>query len=596
MVKDYLQDKGLPTYDSGVNGKKAEEPTVINQTIAPQSSDEKDQTPIDQQDTIKVKNSTPAMSLKRMLELNPYRKLGLYETMPVKYYNGVPGNKFFKITRYYGIKRDANYCEKVDLYNLFHQNNVMENIKFISDYAGEESLIRKLVMPRYGPDTLPGVKMSMRRSWYKKPLFNFPLNATMYFFKRVMVHHYYQPNQQIMCQSQAYNHIPGHGVLTRKDLVVDSIKEYAKTYQNQTQCFKENIYFPIAYRLNHYDECRQFFAEIETEQFQENKKTDPIQYIIKVGFGAHRAAGLALFDQLEENKLRAKYAGGAMCGKLKQSLVAQKYISNPLLLDRGNKFDFRIYMLVASVDPLIVYYHDGFLRVSLSTYDKFSKTKNVHFTNTHLSKKVFAEARQNQGYQGMNEQELRDYQMWMMEDLQDYLLKTKKIKDDKWLENELRPKFQEAYIHLARMAEKSFYKSSSVFELYGLDFVLDENLDIWFIECNASPQLVGTNQKKTQFLSKMLSDMFDIQHAYLKSRMKRVYKFIRDMQTAIKADPEHNADYVQLRKEFDIVNQNRLEPEFEISPDNGFIKIMDKNLQGADAYFGHLQSECINNM
>ena len=108
-----------------------------------------------------------------------------------------------------------------------------------------------------------------------------------------------------------------------------------------------------------------------------------------------------------------------MCGKLKQSLVAQKYISNPLLLDRGNKFDFRIYMLVASVNPLIVYYHDGFLRVSLSTYDKFSKTKNVHFTNTHLSKKVFAEARQ----KGMNEQELRDYQMWMMEDLQNYLIK-----------------------------------------------------------------------------------------------------------------------------------------------------------------------------
>ena len=63
-----------------------------------------------------------------------------------------------------------------------------------------------------------------------------------------------------------------------------------------------------------------------------------------------------------------------MCGRIRHSLVAQRYISNPLLLDKGNKFDFRIYMLIASVDPLIVYYHDGFLRVSLSTYDKFSKT------------------------------------------------------------------------------------------------------------------------------------------------------------------------------------------------------------------------------
>ena len=31
-----------------------------------------------------------------------------------------------------------------------------------------------------------------------------------------------------------------------------------------------------------------------------------------------------------------------------------------------------MYMLIASVDPLIVYYHDGFLRVSLTVYDKNS--------------------------------------------------------------------------------------------------------------------------------------------------------------------------------------------------------------------------------
>ena len=30
-------------------------------------------------------------------------------------------------------------------------------------------------------------------------------------------------------------------------------------------------------------------------------------------------------------------------------------------------------MLVASVNPLIVYYHDGFLRLSLQKYDKYSK-------------------------------------------------------------------------------------------------------------------------------------------------------------------------------------------------------------------------------
>ena len=49
----------------------------------------------------------------------------------------------------------------------------------------------------------------------------------------------------------------------------------------------------------------------------------------------------------------------------------QRYISKPLLLD-GHKFDFRIYMLIASTNPLQLFYHDGFLRVSLLQYDENS--------------------------------------------------------------------------------------------------------------------------------------------------------------------------------------------------------------------------------
>jgi len=69
------------------------------------------------------------------------------------------------------------------------------------------------------------------------------------------------------------------------------------------------------------------------------------------------------------------------------NIIAQKYVSNPLTVD-GHKFDFRIYMLIASTDPLIAYYHDGFLRISLSKYTKNSTEKSTHFTNTALSKKV----------------------------------------------------------------------------------------------------------------------------------------------------------------------------------------------------------------
>ncbi len=111
-----------------------------------------------------------------------------------------------------------------------------------------------------------------------------------------------------------------------------------------------------------------------------------LNYLIKVGYNAHRASGVFLFDESKEQEIRSKYQNGSLCGNVEDSLLAQKYIGNPLLLDRHNKFDFRMYMLIASVDPLIIYYHDGFLRVSLEAYDPNStdvlSILSLQLTNT----------------------------------------------------------------------------------------------------------------------------------------------------------------------------------------------------------------------
>ena len=120
-------------------------------------------------------------------------------------------------------------------------------------------------------------------------------------------------------------------------------------------------------------ECVQFFDIINSQEYHGKKHQEPIQFLLKRGLGAHRASGVFLFDQEAEIELRKTYQEGQLCGQVNDNMLAQQYISNPLTLDKQNKFDFRIYMLVASVKPLVVYYHDGFLRLSLSKYDKFSK-------------------------------------------------------------------------------------------------------------------------------------------------------------------------------------------------------------------------------
>jgi len=127
--------------------------------------------------------------------------------------------------------------------------------------------------------------------------------------------------------------------------------------------------------------------------------------------------------------------------------------------------------------------------------------------------------------------------------------------------------------------------------MFGLDFMLDDQLNLWFIECNASPQLIGTNELKTNFLVTMLKDLFGIQYGLYRSRMKRVLDVIAKMKEEAAELGSVNYDY--WRWEYNQASINRFEPEYEPRSDSTFKLIMDENLDGAAAYMGHLAPECV---
>jgi len=188
--------------------------------------------------------------------------------------------------------------------------------------------------------------------------------------------------------------------------------------------------------------------------------------------------------------------------------------------------------------------------------------------------------------------ELREYQMWTFERLSNYLLESKKIKDPKWLDNYLRPAFKQAFIHATRMSAYAFWNQSNVYEMFGLDFMLDDELNLWFIECNSSPQLIGTNDYKTKFLIKMLTDLFEIQYGYYRSRMKRVLKVLNEINS--EAIKKGKVDYKAWTNEYNEAMSNRFETEFTPKEGNSFELIMDMNIKGPGAYFKNIPRECAN--
>ena len=138
------------------------------------------------------------------------------------------------------------------------------------------------------------------------------------------------------------------------------------------------------------------------------------------------------------------------------------------------------------------------------------------------------------------------------------------------------------------MSGHSFWKQSNVYALHGVDFMLDDQMNLWFIESNPSPLLTGTT--KAYIYYDVLTSMFDIQFKYYRSRMKRVLDVINRMQLEVASNKP--VDYSKWRLEYQEASKNRLEPEYSLNKNNTYTLVMDENLPGEKAYFGHISAEC----
>ena len=73
--------------------------------------------------------------------------------------------------------------------------------------------------------------------------------------------------------------------------------------------------------------------------------------------------------------------------------VVQKYIERPLLVRKTRKFDIRQWVLVTSIDPLIVYgFSECYLRLSAESFslsDESLRCPTIHLCNHAIQKNKF---------------------------------------------------------------------------------------------------------------------------------------------------------------------------------------------------------------
>ena len=174
-------------------------------------------------------------------------------------------------------------------------------------------------------------------------------------------------------------------------------------------------------------------------------------------------------------------------------IIIQKYIENPLLY-RGRKFDMRIWVLLTQSMKVYVF-KEGHLKTCSIEYNINSKDAYSHITNYSFQKYNT----NFQKYEKGNEVPFFEFQNFLDEC---YSEKNYNIK------NNLIPQIKEIIKLTMRSAKYKINKSrrNYQFEIFGYDFMMDSEFNLFLIEINTNPGLEESSPWIKLIVPRMLDD------------------------------------------------------------------------------------------
>lgn len=187
-------------------------------------------------------------------------------------------------------------------------------------------------------------------------------------------------------------------------------------------------------------------------------------------------------------------------------IVVQRYICHEMAY-HGRKFDLRLYYLVASADPLVVYYHDGALRVSLSEYND----KVFESTTDHLSNLGRNDALDNCTIS------LEDWELELKAHVAaDPSRFPPQVAADplSHVRNQAKAALADLVAATRDIAFEGFRgrrtTMENYFSLLGGDFIVDQDLHVWMTEAQSSPGYGHETRVRLSLYEQFLPSMIDI--------------------------------------------------------------------------------------
>ncbi|TKR87807.1 hypothetical protein L596_012149 [Steinernema carpocapsae] len=281
---------------------------------------------------------------------------------------------------------------------------------------------------------------------------------------------------------QRVNHFPRSYELTRKDSCYLNI-ERSQKFHGQAA----------------FDFIPEFFItprnwEVLKETFESEKGAGKAPFIVKP-VRSSRGRGISIAENIEQVPDRS-------------DMLVSRYINDPLLVN-GHKFDLRIYVVVTSFYPLIVYvYNDGLARFASEKYvneqGTFGQTF-AHLTNYSLNKN-------SESFEKNKEMKDTEGHKWTLGGLLRHL--HAEGLDTEFMMVRIEDIIVKTLISVqGKVAAASRYvlpHPKCCFELFGFDILIDQDLKPWLLEVNLSPSLACDAPLDSVLKTKLICDTFNV--------------------------------------------------------------------------------------
>ena len=202
--------------------------------------------------------------------------------------------------------------------------------------------------------------------------------------------------------------------------------------------------------------------------------------------GGIRGRGIRYFPDTDKLIKDIENRGGCLNSNATgiRGRLVQEYVSQPALIDGKFKFDIRTWLLVASVDPLIIFYHEGFVRVAKQVYNEKSRNKLVHITNARG---------QNVDSTNVNTEEDEENGKYMRSfaHVSNQLNKTHGLPTDfmntEYLKQIMRAQAFAALSQFSLESPTDIFTKKGFYQIYACDSMVDRFGKAHLLECNGFP-------------------------------------------------------------------------------------------------------------